>query len=192
MKLQLATGNPHKVQEVLAILSSQVPNLELGGFSGPSPQETGLTFNENALIKARAAFDASGIATIADDSGICVEVMGGAPGIFSAIWSGTRDDESNRRLLLAQLEDISTEHRAAAFVCSVALVDETGEYCFTGVWSGSIATVAKGPNGFGYDPVFIPAEFEVSAAELDPELKNAFSHRSQALGQLASFLLARS
>lgn len=192
MRLQLATGNQHKIQEVEAILSSRIPGLEVQGYSGDSPQETGTTFNENALIKARAAFEATGIATIADDSGICVEVMGGAPGIFSAIWSGTRDDKTNRDLLLAQLADISVEHRAAAFVCSVALVDDTGEYCFTGVWSGSIASQASGSNGFGYDPIFMPVDFEVTAAELDPAVKNAYSHRSQALQELAAFLLSRS
>lgn len=192
MKIQLATGNAHKVQEVSAILTQRVPNIELVGFAGASPQETGVTFNENALIKARAAFEATNLPSIADDSGICVEVMGGAPGIFSAIWSGTRDDKTNRELLLAQLADIAPEHRAAAFVCSVALVDETGEYCFTGVWNGRIATAPSGTNGFGYDPIFTPDELEVTAAELDPSVKNAYSHRSQALQQLAAFLLARS
>lgn len=191
MKLQLATANQHKIQEVQAILAGRIPGLEVKGYDGESPAETGTTFNENALIKARAAFEATGIATIADDSGICVEVMGGAPGIFSAIWSGTRDDQTNRNLLLAQLADISAMHRSAAFVCTVALVDESGEYCFTGVWNGSIANQASGRNGFGYDPIFIPSDFEVTAAELEPEVKNAFSHRSQALEELAAFLLAR-
>lgn len=191
MRLQLATGNAHKVAEVQAILARVVPGLELVGYSGESPAETGTTFNENALIKARAAFAATGVPSIADDSGICVEVMGGSPGIFSAIWSGQRDDRANLQLLLDQLVDIPTEHRAASFVCTVALVDESGEYCFTGVWSGSIATQPSGPNGFGYDPIFVPGDFELTAAELDPELKNAYSHRSQALGELAAFLAAR-
>lgn len=191
MRLQLATGNAHKVAEVQAILARVVPGLELVGYSGESPAETGTTFNENALIKARAAFAATGVPSIADDSGICVEVMGGSPGIFSAIWSGQRDDRANLQLLLDQLVDIPTEHRAASFVCTVALVDESGEYCFTGVWSGSIATEPSGPNGFGYDPIFVPGDFELTAAELDPELKNAYSHRSQALGELAAFLAAR-
>lgn len=191
MRLQLATGNAHKIAEVRAILATQLPELQLAGFSGPSPAETGTTFNENALIKARAAYSATGIASIADDSGICVEVMGGAPGIFSAHWSGKRDDEANKQLLLAQLAELGLEHRAASFVCTVALVDDTGEYCFTGVWNGRIAGASSGGNGFGYDPIFIPDEFAVTAAELDSELKNAYSHRSQALGELASFLLAR-
>lgn len=191
MKIQLATGNQHKIQEVTAILSSRIPGITVLGYDGPSPQETGTSFNENALIKARAAFAATQIATIADDSGICVEVMGGAPGIFSAIWSGTRDDKSNRDLLLAQLADIAEGHRAAAFVCTVALVDESGEYCFTGVWGGSIAAVPSGNHGFGYDPIFIPTDFEETAAQLPPELKNTYSHRSQALQELAAFLLSR-
>lgn len=192
MKIQLATGNAHKVAEVAAILALRLPELELVGYSGPTPRETGISFNENALIKARAAYEANGLPSVADDSGICVEVMGGAPGIFSAIWSGSRDDQTNCELLLAQLQDIAPEHRAASFVSSVALVDASGEYCFTGVWGGSIATQRSGAHGFGYDPIFIPDDFTVTAAELEPELKNAFSHRSQALDQLAAFLLSRS
>ena len=191
MKLQLATGNQHKIAEVQSILANKLPSLEVVGFSGDSPAETGTSFNENALIKARAAFAATGIPTIADDSGICVHIMGGAPGIFSAIWSGTRDDSANTRLLLAQLADIPAEHRSASFVCTVALVDDGGEYCFTGVWDGEIAPEPSGGNGFGYDPVFIPTDFQVTVSELDSDLKNALSHRSQALSQLAAFLLAR-
>lgn len=192
MKLQLATGNQHKIAEVQAILAQKLPTIEVVGYSGESPLETGTTFNENALIKARAAFAATGIPTIADDSGICVHIMGGAPGIFSAIWSGARDDSANTRLLLAQLVDIPVEHRTASFVCTVALVDESGEYCFTGVWDGHIAQQPSGGNGFGYDPVFVPMDFEVTVSELDSDLKNALSHRSQALSQLAVFLLSRS
>jgi len=192
VRLQLATANSHKIAEVAAILANQLPELELIGYQGPSPAEIGSTFNENALIKARAAHLATGVPTIADDSGICVEIMGGAPGIFSAIWSGHRDDSANLQLLLAQLTDIPEQNRAAAFVCSVAMVDEFGEYCFTGIWSGSVATQPAGSGGFGYDPIFIPEGFVASAAELDAELKNVYSHRALALGQLASFLLSRS
>ena len=188
MQLIFATGNQHKVQEAQAILRLAVPDLEVLPYSGPEPVEDGVSFLENAAIKARAAYLATGIAAFADDSGICVEILGGSPGIFSAIWSGTRDDRTNRELLLAQLRDISDPHRAAAFVSTVSLVSDFGEVSFTGVWSGKVALAASGTNGFGYDPVFIPEGFAVTAAELDPEVKNAYSHRSQAMSQLAQYL----
>lgn len=188
MQLVFATGNKHKVQEAQAILGLAVPELEVLSYSGPEPVEDGVSFLENAAIKARAAYQATGIPAFADDSGICVEILGGSPGIFSAIWSGTRDDKTNRDLLLAQLADISDPHRAAAFVSTVALVGEFGEVSFTGVWSGKVARESAGTHGFGYDPIFIPDGFELTAAELDPEIKNAYSHRSQAMSQLANYL----
>ena len=191
MKLVFATGNKHKVQEAQLILGSRIPELEIGSFDGPEPVESGVSFLENAMIKARAAFEATGEAAFADDSGIAVEVMGGAPGIFSAIWSGTRSDETNRKLLLAQLEDIPEQNRAAAFVCTIALVEESGETSFTGVWPGRVAFEATGSGGFGYDPIFIPEGFEISAAEMEPEIKSTYSHRALAMQQLAEFLRTR-
>lgn len=191
MKLVLATHNQGKVEELRAILEAQVPGLELVGYDGPEPVEDGLTFLENAMIKAKAAFEHTGLPSIADDSGVAVEILGGSPGIFTAIWSGSRDNVANRQLLLAQLKDIAPEHRAAAFICTLALVGANGEASFTGIWSGTIATEERGTNGHGYDPVFIPEGFEVTAAELDPEIKNTYSHRAQALAQLGSFLLAQ-
>ena len=188
MKLVLATHNAHKVEEVGAILGAAVPGLELVGYDGPEPKEDGTSFLENALIKARAAFAHSGMPAIADDSGIAVEILGGAPGIFSARWAGGRDNVQNRQLLLSQLDDVRDEDRAAAFVCTIALVTSDGEVSFTGIWPGRVARQETGANGFGYDPVFIPEGFEVSAAELEPEVKNALSHRSLALQQLASYL----
>jgi XTP/dITP diphosphohydrolase len=185
-KLVFATGNQHKVAEAAAILSSA--DVDVLGYSGESPVEDGLSFRDNALIKARAAYAQTGQASFADDSGLAVEILGGSPGIFSAIWSGTRDDATNRDLLLAQLKDIAPEHRGAAFICTIALVSESEEVSFTGVWPGRVALSATGENGFGYDPVFIPEGFEISAAELDPELKNLFSHRAQAMQQLAQYL----
>ena len=187
--LVLATHNQHKVGEVGAILASRIPDLELLGYDGPEPIEDGTSFLENALIKARAANVHTGRPAIADDSGIAVEVLGGSPGIFSARWGGTKDSIANRQLLLAQLKDVREEHRGAAFVCTIALVDGESEISFTGVWPGRVATQETGEHGFGYDPVFIPAGFEVSAAELEPEVKNALSHRSQALAQLADYLI---
>jgi XTP/dITP diphosphohydrolase len=191
MKLVLATHNEGKLAELRAILESQVPGLELVGYDGPEPVENGLSFLENAMIKAKAAFEHTGLPSIADDSGLAVEVLGGSPGIFTAIWAGGRDNVANRQLLLAQLKDIAPEHRAAAFICTLALVGPNGEASFTGIWSGSVATEERGSNGHGYDPVFVPEGFEVTAAELEPELKNAYSHRAQAIAQLSSFLLAQ-
>jgi XTP/dITP diphosphohydrolase len=191
MKVVLATHNQGKVEELRAILQAQVPGLELVGYDGPSPVEDGLSFLENAMIKAKAAYEHTGLPSIADDSGVAVEVLGGSPGIFTAVWSGTRDNAANRQLLLAQLADIAPEHRAAAFVCTLALVGPNGEASFTGIWSGKIATEERGTNGHGYDSVFIPEGFELTAAELEPEIKNAYSHRSQALAQLSAFLVAQ-
>ena len=188
MELVFATGNAHKAAEAQQILRGRMPGIKVLTFDGESPVESGTSFLENALIKARAAHIATGKPAFADDSGISVEVMGGAPGIFSAIWSGTRDDQINRDLLLAQLEDIPEQHRGAAFVCTVALVSEDTEVSFTGIWSGSIALQAAGEGGFGYDPVFVPEGFFETAAELDPEVKNSMSHRFLAMQQMASYL----
>ena len=191
MELVFATGNKHKLQEAELILGSRIPQLTLLAHDGSEPVESGTSFLENALIKAKAAFEATGKPAFADDSGIAVEVMGGAPGIFSAIWSGTRSDQVNRELLLSQLADIPAEHRRAAFVCTIALVEAEGETSFTGIWQGQIAMQATGQGGFGYDPIFIPEGFEVSAAELEPEVKSSFSHRALAMQQLADFLKSR-
>jgi XTP/dITP diphosphohydrolase len=188
MKLVLATHNHHKVEEVGAILGATVSGLELAGYDGPEPKEDGTSFLENALIKARAAFAHTGLPSIADDSGIAVEILGGAPGIFSARWAGGRDNVANRQLLLSQLDDVRDEDRAASFVCTIAMVSADGEVSFTGIWPGRVARQEQGQNGFGYDPVFIPEGFEITAAELDPEVKNALSHRALALSQLAGYL----
>jgi XTP/dITP diphosphohydrolase len=185
MKIVLATHNQGKVQELRAIL--EPVGLELVGYEGPEPVEDGISFLENALIKARAAYEHTGLPALADDSGLAVEILGGSPGIFTAIWSGTKDNVANRQLLLAQLKDIAQEHRAASFVCTIALVTDEGETSFTGTWPGSIATEERGTSGHGYDPVFIPEGLTQTAAELEPEVKNALSHRAQALSALISY-----
>lgn len=190
MKLVLASHNAGKLAEMRAILEPAVPGLELVGYDGPEPIEDGVSFLENALIKARAAHAHTGIAAIADDSGLAVEILGGSPGIFTARWAGGKDNVANRRLLLAQLSDVPESHRAAAFVCTIALVDGNSEMAFTGNWPGSIAFEERGTNGHGYDPIFIPEGFQQTAAELDPEIKNALSHRAQALGRLIQSLKA--
>lgn len=191
MELIFATGNAHKLQEAKLILGEKLPELTLLPHESEEPVESGTSFLENAMIKARSAFQATGLAAFADDSGIAVEVLGGAPGIFSAIWSGGRDDKTNRDLLLAQLRDIPSEHRAASFVCTVALAGPDGEISFTGVWPGRIALQAQGEQGFGYDPIFIPDGFEVTAAMLPAEIKSSYSHRAMAFGQMADYLASR-
>jgi XTP/dITP diphosphohydrolase len=191
VKFVLATHNAGKVAELRAILQPAVADLDLIGYTGPEPIENGTTFAENALIKARAAYEHTGMPSIADDSGVCVDILGGSPGIFTAIWAGGRDNVQNRQLLLRQMADISPAHRSAAFVCTIALVSETEELCFTGNWPGTIAFAERGEHGHGYDPVFIPEGFEVTAAELEPEVKNALSHRAQALSALISYLKTR-
>jgi XTP/dITP diphosphohydrolase len=191
VKFVLATHNAGKVAELRAILQPAVADLDLIGYTGPEPIENGTSFAENALIKARAAYEHTGMPAIADDSGLCVDILGGSPGIFTAIWAGGRDNVQNRQLLLRQLADISPANRSAAFVCTIALVSETEELCFTGNWPGSIAFAERGEHGHGYDPVFIPEGFEVTAAELDPEVKNALSHRAQALSTLIDYLKTR-
>ena len=190
MKLVLATHNQGKVQELQAIISVALPKVELVGYDGPEPVEDGTSFLANALIKARAAHELTGMPAIADDSGLAVEILGGSPGIFTAIWAGGKDNVANRRLLLAQLRDIAAEHRAASFVCTIAMVDDQGERSFSAVWPGSIAFEERGTHGHGYDPVFIPEGFEVTAAELEPEIKNALSHRAQAVSSLIEYLAA--
>ena len=188
MELVLATHNAHKVKEAAAILEPIVPGLKMAGYDGPEPIEDGSSFLENSLIKARAAFAHTRKPSIADDSGIAVEILGGSPGIFSARWSGSKNDAQNRQLLLAQLVDVPEGNRQASFICTISMVSDEGEQSFTGVWPGRIAFTESGEFGFGYDPIFIPEGFEVSAGELEPMVKNSMSHRSMALSQLASFL----
>jgi XTP/dITP diphosphohydrolase len=195
MRVVLATHNAHKVEELRRILAPMLPDLEVLAYDGPEPVENGATFTENALIKARAAAAHTGLPAIADDSGICVDVLGGAPGIFSARWGGpARDSEENLRLLLWQLSDMPDEHRAAHFTCVAALAMPTGvERAVTGEWPGRILREPAGGGGFGYDPIFQPDGHDVSAAELPADVKNAQSHRAiafAALGPVLTELLA--
>jgi XTP/dITP diphosphohydrolase len=197
-RLALATHNAHKVEEIWAILAPLVPGLaredvaSARDLGAPSPVEDGVSFAENALIKARALAAATGLPAIADDSGISVDVMGGAPGIFSALWCGTHGaDSENLALLLAQMADIPVAHRGAAFVCAAALVTPAGtERVEIGTLRGRLAAAASGVNGFGYDPIFIPEGYDVTSAELTSEQKNAISHRALAFKALAPHLAA--
>ncbi|MGK0715479.1 RdgB/HAM1 family non-canonical purine NTP pyrophosphatase [Leucobacter sp. W1153] len=186
-RVVLASHNTHKLEELRRVLAPLVPGIELIGYDGPEPVESGVTFEENALIKARAAALHSGLPAIADDSGISVGVLGGSPGIFSARWAGpARSDTANVDLLLWQLGDLAVEHRRAEFVCAAALAIPGGtESVARGEWPGSILREPAGAGGFGYDPVFLPEGETRSAAELSPEEKDAASHRRRAFTALA-------
>lgn len=207
-RVVLASHNAHKLDELRRILAPLVPGIELLGYEGPEPVENGVTFEENALLKARAAARHTGLPAIADDSGISVDVLGGCPGIFSARWGGpARSDTANVDLLLWQLSDLADEHRSAAFVCAAALVlpgagESAGgagsaggasgdEVVRRGEWRGSVLRAPAGDGGFGYDPVFRPEGEERSAAELSPAEKDAQSHRRRAFTALAEELRAR-
>ncbi|GEM00433.1 non-canonical purine NTP pyrophosphatase [Cellulomonas terrae] len=157
----------------------------------PEPVEDGVTFTENALIKARALAAFTGLPAVADDSGLSVDVLGGAPGIFSARWAGTHgDDAANLALLLAQLADIAEPHRTARFVCAAALVTPDGfEHVETGTLEGVLATEPRGTGGFGYDPILVPVGETRTCAELSPEEKNAISHRGTAFRALVPTLV---
>ncbi|MGI8393900.1 RdgB/HAM1 family non-canonical purine NTP pyrophosphatase [Leucobacter sp. W1038] len=186
-RIVLASHNAHKLEELRRILAPLVPGIELIGYDGPEPIEPGVTFEENALIKARAAASHTGLLALADDSGISVGVLGGSPGIFSARWAGpARSDEANVQLLLWQLSDIADVYRGAAFVCAAALVTPDGsERVVRGEWAGSILRETAGAGGFGYDPIFLPEGETRSAAELSPAEKDAASHRRRAFTSLA-------
>ncbi|WP_111719329.1 RdgB/HAM1 family non-canonical purine NTP pyrophosphatase [Homoserinimonas sp. OAct 916] len=195
LQLVLATHNQHKVDEFRRMLERDHPHIGIVGYDGPEPVEDGTDFSQNALIKARAAAQHTGKIALADDSGLCVDILGGAPGIFSARWAGSAHDATaNRDLLLDQLSDISDPHRTARFVCTIALVvPETvlaggHEEIVEGIWPGSLATAPRGTNGFAYDPIFIPEGMEATSAELAPEEKNRLSHRARALSALGGVL----
>jgi XTP/dITP diphosphohydrolase len=202
LEVVLATHNPHKVEEFQRIIGAAVPGLSVLGYDGPEPVEDGVTFAENALIKARAAAAHTGRIALADDSGVCVDVLGGSPGIFSARWAGSHGDAgANLRLLLDQLADIRHPNRTAQFHCTVALVVPEGlsqparESTVEGVWPGRLTTEARGAGGFGYDPIFVPdggdgIAGEVTAAELSAQEKNASSHRARAFNALIPALAA--
>ncbi len=148
----------------------------------PEAPETGATFEENALAKARDAFAATGLPSVADDSGLAVDALNGMPGVLSARWAGAHgDDEANLHLLLGQLRDVPDDRRGAAFVSACALVSAAGETVVRGEWAGTIARAPRGEGGFGYDPIFVPTGSSRSAAELSPAEKDAASHRGRAL-----------
>ncbi|HEX4442817.1 MAG TPA: RdgB/HAM1 family non-canonical purine NTP pyrophosphatase [Galbitalea sp.] len=187
-RLLLATHNAHKVEELRRILGPRLDGIELLAYDGPEPVEDGDTFEANALIKARAAFEYSGIASIADDSGISVDALGGAPGIFSARYAGTRDDGDNLRLVLERMTGV--DDRRAYFTCAAAFVADGVEHVELGVWPGTVLREPHGDHGFGYDPIFRPDGLTVSSAELSVDEKNMISHRAVAFAKLLDYVAA--
>lgn len=190
-QIVLATHNAHKVAELQAIVARVRPDIEVVGYDGPEPVEDGTSFQANALIKARTAAAHTGLVALADDSGVCVDVLGGSPGIFSAYWAGhAKDDAANLALLLDQISDLErNEDRGAHYTSVIALVTPQGdERTVEGIWPGRIAREPRGGAGFGYDPVFVPEGDGRTAAELTAEEKNAVSHRARALEALVPLL----
>lgn len=180
----VATHNAHKLAEIALTMKALLgPGIELVQTEGKAPVEDGATFEENALIKARAAFRHSGQPSLADDSGICVDALDGAPGIHSSRYSEDGSDSANLAFLLENMKGV--QNRAATFVCAVAFVSKDGERVVRAEWHGVLRAVAKGKGGFGYDPIFAPSGLTGTAAEMTELEKAAFSHRGRALGLIA-------
>ena len=189
-RLLLATRNSGKLAELQRLLETAVPGVQVIGLRDvdeyPEAPETGATFEDNALLKAREAVRYTGLPAVADDSGLTVDALNGMPGIFSARWSGRHgDDDANTALLLGQLADVPDERLGAGFVCAAALVTPDGtEHVLEREWRGTVIHEKRGTNGFGYDPVFVPEGLELTSAELAPAEKDARSHRGQAFAAL--------
>lgn len=200
-RLVLATRNAGKLRELRELLRGRVPGLDVdtqvidaAAAGAPDVVESGVTFEENARLKAEQTASATGLIAVADDSGLAVDVLGGAPGIFSARWAGSHgDDDANLALLLAQLVDIPTERRGAAFVCAAALAVPAGAgpdgRTERGELRGTLLTAPRGTGGFGYDPILVPTGSERTCAELTSEEKNAISHRGIAFRALLPHLI---
>jgi XTP/dITP diphosphohydrolase len=189
MRVVIATNNQNKLRE-FSELAGEEPWLELQlAPDGFNPKETGTTFVENARIKAKAAALASGMTSVADDSGLIIEALNGRPGIKSARYiEGTDADRSNK--ILEELQGVPESKRQAAFMCAMVVCTPDGEVAYSSIraWEGTIAMQARGENGFGYDPIFLPNNRQVTAAELSPDEKNKLSHRAQAWRQVVQYL----
>ncbi|MHC8353489.1 RdgB/HAM1 family non-canonical purine NTP pyrophosphatase [Pseudomonas sp. RT4P38] len=186
-QLVLASHNAGKLKELQAMLGESVQLRSIGEFSSVEPEETGLSFVENAILKARNAARISGLPALADDSGLAVDFLGGAPGIYSARYADGQGDAANNAKLLDVLKDVPQDERGAQFVCVLALVrhaDDPLPILCEGLWHGRILTEASGQHGFGYDPLFWVPERDCSSAELSPSDKNLISHRARAMDLL--------
>lgn len=212
-RIVLATKNRGKLRELRELLRGRIANLEVdtevvdaAGLAVPEVPETGVSFAENSMLKARAVAEATGLIAIADDSGLCVDIFGGAPGIFSARWAGKHgDDTANLHLLLAQLQDIAPEHRTARFSCAASLAVPQAHGGYEAVTAGHMPGVLlqtpAGDGGFGYDPIMLPDELNgdtpryegkyagLSCAQIPSEVKNAISHRGHAFEALVPDLI---
>ena len=193
----LATRNAAKLRELARILDAENhgTQIRLGGldeFPGaPDVPETGATFEENALLKARAIADYTGLPAVADDSGLCVDALNGMPGVLSARWAGRHgDDKANLELVLAQVADVPDARLGARFVCAAALVVKGREWVVTGQVEGRLIRAPRGSGGFGYDPIFLPDGFDQTTAEMTAEAKDAISHRGRAFRALTPFITA--
>ena len=192
----LATHNPGKLAELRRILTASRVEVDVADLDDypdmPEVAETGHTFEENALLKARAVAAHTGLPAVADDSGLCVDALNGMPGVLSARWSGRHgDDGANLRLLLAQLADVPAGRRAAHFYCAAALVLPSGsEHVTEGTVHGWLTDAPRGSNGFGYDPIFVPDSSGLTTAQMPAEEKDAISHRGRALRALAPVIAA--
>ena len=186
-ELVLASHNAGKLKELQALLGDSIRVRSVAEFSAEAPEETGLSFVENAILKARHAARVSGLPALADDSGLAVDALGGAPGIHSARYADGQSDAANNAKLLQALEGVPEAQRGAQFVCALALVQHAGDplpIICEGLWRGSILPHLQGNNGFGYDPLFWVAERQCSSAELAPAEKNRLSHRARAMALL--------
>lgn len=194
MKIVLASGNAGKLQEIRELLAdTDFELLSQGALGVVDAEETASTFVENALIKARHAARQTGLPAIGDDSGLCVDALGGAPGLLSARFAGEHgNSQANIDKLLHALDGIDTHDRSAHFFCVMVMLrhaDDPAPLMAEGRWHGRILEAARGQGGFGYDPVFLDPQRGLSAAEMDPALKNRISHRGQALALLKAGLL---
>jgi XTP/dITP diphosphohydrolase len=193
-KVVIASRNEHKIDEMRRILNEAGLSLDFVGIQEfpdlPDVDETGETFAENALLKAREICAFTGLPAIADDSGLCVDALGGMPGIFSARWSGTHgNDLANLQLLLAQISHVASDRRTASFRCAAAIVTPGGdEKVVEGVMAGRLIDTPRGANGFGYDPIFVADGYSITTAEMDSASKDAISHRGRAIAALAPTL----
>lgn len=192
MKLVLATGNMHKVREINSVMPPDMELVAQSDLDIQGPEETGLTFVENALIKARNAASISGLPAIADDSGLAVDFLGGAPGIYSSRYAGPEaSDADNNAKLLDALGAVPAEQRTARFHCVIVMLrhaEDPVPLIAQGSWAGEILTAPRGHNGFGYDPLFFVPAMNCSAAELPAATKHQISHRGQALQRLKELL----
>lgn len=191
MKVVLASGNPGKLRELAELLAPLgLAILPQAAFGLQTPPETGTTFRDNALLKARAAARMTGLPALADDSGLEVDALQGRPGVYSARYAGEgATDKANLHKLLAELDGVPEQARSARYQCVIALVryaEDPDPLIAEGTWEGRITRAPRGTGGFGYDPVFVPSGSQRTAAELDPAEKNAVSHRGQALRALAA------